>query len=361
MEDSRTSEVQSTAQSNECISSVVSFFNEAEDFLNLQIPETLKNLLIINGFDHEIIMSNIKDSDIDGIVEFTRTHLHHILSKEELPRYYGIYSNNATIFEIIPGHRRIIHMLSDYYKQQVSVKQKSKRVVSAKQNSSQVTLQNINKNKSYTPINGIAPNASESMAAILLMEDVKIKRTSWMQKHLTQIEWKNWFLDDCKGKVSTHRLRRFVGNTKVTAKRGKNCNVTKQRKKDKYQCSLDSSKENLQLNELHESVFPENNFDNTSKKLDVILKKYYAVFYDDTFYIGRVIDMQDEKIKLKFLKLELDHFEWPRDDDIAIVDKEFLFYGPIEILGSSPFFLNFRNLSAINKQYKLMRSLYHNS
>lgn len=79
-------------------------FAEAEISLNMKIPTSLKNLLIINGFNNEIIISHINDADIRDIISFARNDLHKVIDKEDLPKYYGLYSKNPSLFEIVPGH-----------------------------------------------------------------------------------------------------------------------------------------------------------------------------------------------------------------------------------------------------------------
>jgi len=63
-------------------------FAEAEMSLNIKIPITLKNLLIVNGFENEIVISNINNSDIRNIVSFAKNELHKIIDKKNLPKYY---------------------------------------------------------------------------------------------------------------------------------------------------------------------------------------------------------------------------------------------------------------------------------
>jgi len=76
-------------------------FTEAEMSLNIKIPITLKNLLIVSGFENEIVISNINDSDIRDIVSFAKNELHKIINKENLPNYYGMYWKNPELFEIV--------------------------------------------------------------------------------------------------------------------------------------------------------------------------------------------------------------------------------------------------------------------
>jgi len=94
----------------------------AEMSLNIKIPITLKNLLIVNGFENEIVISNINDSDIRDIVSFAKNELHKIIDKENLPNYYGIYWKNPELFEIVPRYKHIISLLSKYCKKKLSHK-----------------------------------------------------------------------------------------------------------------------------------------------------------------------------------------------------------------------------------------------
>lgn len=96
-----------------------------------------------------------------------------------------------------------------------------------------------------------------------------------------------WFLDECKGKISTDRLRRFLIVNK-THKQTKNCIKIQPKKKQKYpQVSNSSEEDQICINESNEECFVENdpkicNTDITK----ILLEKYYAVFYDDKYYIS---------------------------------------------------------------------------
>lgn len=69
-------------------------------------------------------------------------------------------------------------------------------------------------------------------------------------------------------------------------------------------------------------------------KINVFLKCYYAVFYDDKYYVGCVIEQANDRIKIKFLKNELDQHIWPKTKDVACVQKQCIFYGSIDLLGT---------------------------
>lgn len=89
--------------------------------LNIKIPITLKNLLIVNGFENEIVIANLNDCDITNIISFTRNELHKIVDRD-LPKYYGLYWKNPFVFEIVLEHRHIISLLSNCYKKNYYIK-----------------------------------------------------------------------------------------------------------------------------------------------------------------------------------------------------------------------------------------------
>lgn len=88
---------------------------------------------------------------------------------------------------------------------------------------------------------------------------------------------------------------------------------------------------------------------------EILLEKYYAVFYDDNYYIGRVVEQCKNQVKIKFFKSELDCFIWPRDEDVTFVETKYIFHGPIELIGTGPFILKHFDLEVINKKYKLKK------
>lgn len=161
-----------------------------------------------------------------------------------------------------------------------------------------------------------------------------------------------WLLDECKGKVSTDRLQRFITSNKIN-KRTKNCTKMQPEKKQKY-LQVSNSSEQYQMSNDSKDFLEKDPKVCNARVSEVLLEKYYAVFYDDNYYIGRVIDNCDNKIKIKFLKSELNSFIWPRDD-VAFVEKKYIFYGPIELVGTGPFMLKHSDLAAIHKKYKLLK------
>lgn len=91
------------------------------------------------------------------------------------------------------------------------------------------------------------------------------------------------------------------------------------------------------------------------KKIDITFESYFAVYYDKNWYVGRVTGKEREKFVIKFLKQNLQKYMWPKIEDIQSVDKKFIFYGPIKLLGNGPFTISRIDLININKIYKDMK------
>lgn len=93
--------------------------------------------------------------------------------------------------------------------------------------------------------------------------------------------------------------------------------------------------------------------DEKNLKIDIKLESYYAIYYEDTWYLGRVIDFWDEyKTQIKFMKKDLDNYIWPRKEDIYTVENRFIFYGPIDLVGNYPFKIKRSDGLRLIKEYK---------
>nr|CAD7197436.1 unnamed protein product [Timema douglasi] len=53
-----------------------------------------------------------------------------------------------------------------------------------------------------------------------------------------------------------------------------------------------------------------------------------SFFYDIPWYLVRITSLNEDTCTVKFLKENLEKFNWPSHDDIQEVDKEYIFYGP---------------------------------
>ena len=84
--------------------------------------------------------------------------------------------------------------------------------------------------------------------------------------------------------------------------------------------------------------------------------KYYAIFYQRKFYIGRVLEiMDDDSCEITFLFTKgTNSWEWPKRRDIDIVPMEDIICGPIILLGHGPFSLSPDDIKNIEEKYKQM-------
>lgn len=123
---------------------------------------------------------------------------------------------------------------------------------------------------------------------------------------------------------------------------------------NKQQKNNDPSFENTSSIELEcefEDIDKENKENEVNSK-NIETEKYYAVYYDNTFYIGKVIEVFENSAKIKFLKSELDIYKWPKETDIQIVQNEYLFFASIALIGSEPFHLSRHEKILIEKNIK---------
>lgn len=119
--------------------------------------------------------------------------------------------------------------------------------------------------------------------------------------------------------------------------------------------SSQSSDQQLILNDDPSSENIESSDDEKNTEIiNIKVEHYYAVIYDNGWYIGRVININENQYTIKFLK-ELDKFKWPNNDDIQIVPRKYIFYGPIELIGFSPFEIKRSEKLKIIKMYKQLK------
>ncbi|KAK9727705.1 hypothetical protein QE152_g19046 [Popillia japonica] len=66
------------------------------------------------------------------------------------------------------------------------------------------------------------------------------------------------------------------------------------------------------------------------------LEKFYAVYYDEQFYIWRVVEILNEKVLLIFSRNVSEYkLNWPKRQNTDLVEANRLFYGPIYFVGQS--------------------------
>lgn len=174
-----------------------------------------------------------------------------------------------------------------------------------------------------------------------------------------------WFFATKCGRLSTDRLLRVRGMSSNTKKRlnKKITNPRANKQKKKTQNNDSSSGSTSSIVKLDSEFEGENsneeNEENETDSKNIEIEKYYAVYYDNTYYIGRVIEVFENSAKIKFLKSELDIYKWPKETDIQIVQNKYLFFGPVTLIGTEPFHLNTYEKILIKKKYKKLKKIYN--
>lgn len=79
------------------------------------------------------------------------------------------------------------------------------------------------------------------------------------------------------------------------------------------------------------------------------------VYYDTGWYIGRVLQVLKDQCSIKFLKFNLDNYVWPKVNEVQEVFFRYIFYGPIDLIGSYPFQIKRSDNLNIEKKYKQLK------
>lgn len=162
-----------------------------------------------------------------------------------------------------------------------------------------------------------------------------------------------WLLNNEKGHLSSDRQLRVRGvlssefNTiKKNIRRKKQTAKTEELLLSEESSELSSEsymEEQLVLDDTEEvsSEYEDSDIgdsaENDLKPQEILLERYYVVYYDDDWYLGRSISLKQNNTQFKFLKRNLEQFIWPKKDDIDEVLNEFVLYGPIALIGNGPF------------------------
>ncbi|CAH0563129.1 unnamed protein product [Brassicogethes aeneus] len=94
---------------------------------------------------------------------------------------------------------------------------------------------------------------------------------------------------------------------------------------------------------------------------EIEIRKFYATFYDNKWYIGKVLKVIKENVySMQFLEesKEDGSFNWHKASDLdENVSKEYIFFGPINFIGNTPYTLKRSVKASITKQYNKQRFL----
>ena len=94
----------------------------------------------------------------------------------------------------------------------------------------------------------------------------------------------------------------------------------------------------------------------STENINILQESYYAVFFDRKPYIGRVLKCPWlGKVSLKFLhNVGNNLYDWPSRDDIATVKQQYIFMGPLKLIGNGPF--QIENHQKILKKFLNLKS-----
>lgn len=171
-----------------------------------------------------------------------------------------------------------------------------------------------------------------------------------------------WLFQNHSTKLSSDRLLRVRGvqnKTKTNSKAKRQRIIgNKQRRTKSRNCLSASSSEESEFESITLSSEEDHNWQTSSEEensyFKIELEKYYAVFYDEDWFIGRVLNVE-EKVKVKFLVKDLDQYVWPKREDVQYVDARFIFHGPVSLEGNCPFAIKRSEKSIIIQKYKKIK------
>lgn len=184
-----------------------------------------------------------------------------------------------------------------------------------------------------------------------------------------------WFFSEKYNKLSSDRLLRVRGTAETKTSTSFMIKTNKlvpkkssEKKKQKKQFKTETSSEDTETSDEYMSESSENDEfdDNTSVDenlpadeifINIEIEKYYAVYYDTAWYIGRIISLSGNTCKIKFLEKFLEKYSWPKKEDIQDIERKFIFHGPVELKGVYPFEISRHEMANINKRYKKLKSV----
>lgn len=188
-----------------------------------------------------------------------------------------------------------------------------------------------------------------------------------------------WFFQNKKGRLSSDRLVRVRGMTeqkkrKNTNKQNKLSNDLRKNKKtlrktneEKSETETETESESLDSSFTNsDEISDENeekiNSDEEYKDLIIHEEKIYAVFYDEDWYLGRVIEIYPEEVKVKFLRKTIqksnEDFTWAHKHETYNIKKKYLFHGPINLIGNDPFSLKRSDKLQVTEKYKSLKKIF---
>lgn len=90
------------------------FFCKLEERLNTPISNVMKNILIVNGMDSALILSDYSDQTAEEIETFMRNSFQNAMinDSEQLGDYLGVFEKCQKAFVLLPGQKILLNIIS---------------------------------------------------------------------------------------------------------------------------------------------------------------------------------------------------------------------------------------------------------
>lgn len=209
-------------------------------------------------------------------------------------------------------------------------------------------------------------------------KDTKLKRKRNVDRTpsvVTSREWKKFMRqkeekkqNEEKLKEERKRLRYERNQIKLKEKEQRLLQLNKKKKTETQESSddtdesisyADTSSASEKFSDLEQTSVKENiSSDTLNTQVALRHEEYYAVFYEEQYFIGRItsIDHKNSKATIKFLKeISENSFLWPTKNDVDEVHLFRIFFGPLDLIGNEPFSIDNIVLKKIKTAYRAFK------
>lgn len=90
------------------------FFLKIKEKLNIDVPQYIRNVLYISGYDNALSLSGFSGTDIIKIESFMKSDVQEtLIPSTERPNLFNIFSSDTQNFRILPGHKKLLLLLGN--------------------------------------------------------------------------------------------------------------------------------------------------------------------------------------------------------------------------------------------------------
>ena len=164
-------------------------FEEIRSLINVNVPEQVKHILQITGFESVHLLSKINEKVLIDIEKQLREDLHDVLSTTEMEKVYGVFHKNPGKFRFLTAHKHFLlelpKLLSECEKNKTRInKNNAKRSVNT-QNVEELNVVPEEKNEC------IKQNVRKHLPINLTEENAHIWKTlkNWIKAKTPEAEW----------------------------------------------------------------------------------------------------------------------------------------------------------------------------